>query len=192
MFSFATFYSKEIFSALDQVISDGKGYCSRITVKIKPFTLLLPPWGSVSEELAKELDHLSIGKASSGSPVTEPGVLREDFLGKKLAKTCLSAELQTLCLIESTYISLATWHTILCIGVTDNPQTGQDPQQQQHRQQQQHWAWETGATWRSRQLLENFEMSTNSQPLSTARLTRGENFVFDRKHVSMYFIQLTP
>ena len=88
------FYLKEIFAILDRIMTDCRENRSRITVKIKPFTLLLPPWGSVSEELAKELDHLSIGKASSGSPVTEPGALREDFLGKKLVKTCLSAELQ--------------------------------------------------------------------------------------------------
>ena len=32
------------------------------------------------------------------------------------------------------------------------------------------WAWKTAATWRSRQFLENFEMSNNSQPLSATRL----------------------
>ena len=37
------------------------------------------------------------------------------------------------------------------------------------------WAWETATTWRSRQFLENFEMSTNSQPLLATPLTRGKS-----------------
>ena len=63
------YYSKETFSVLDQIITDCKENWKSILEKVEPFTVLLPPWDKISEELAEELDQLFGGKVLSGSLV---------------------------------------------------------------------------------------------------------------------------
>ena len=92
-FSFQTFYSKEIYSVLDQIITDCKENWGSILKKIKPFTVLLPPWDNLREEQAEDLEHLLSGKVSSGSLIAELTVLREDFQEKKLVKSMTVREI---------------------------------------------------------------------------------------------------
>ena len=58
--------------------------------KVKPFTILIPPWDEINEELVEELDQLLGGKVSSGSLIAELTVLKEECLGQKVLKKCLS------------------------------------------------------------------------------------------------------
>ncbi|XP_065060569.1 uncharacterized protein LOC135687841 [Rhopilema esculentum] len=92
-FSFQTFYSKEIYSVLDQIITDCKENWGSILKKIKPFTVLLPPWDNLREEQAEDLEHLLSGKVSSGSLIAELTVLRKDFQEKKLVKSMTVREI---------------------------------------------------------------------------------------------------
>jgi hypothetical protein len=48
---FTSFYRKEMFSVLDQLIADCKRDWNRVFANIKPFSVLLPPWEEANEEL---------------------------------------------------------------------------------------------------------------------------------------------
>jgi hypothetical protein len=76
--TFASFYRREVFSILDQLIADCKENWNRVFENIKPFSILLPPWEKITEELAEGLCILLGGVITSGNLVAELSILREE------------------------------------------------------------------------------------------------------------------
>ena len=75
--SLASFYRKEIFAVLDQIITDCRENGIRLFLNIKPFSVLLPHWNDISEILAEDLCKLLGGRITSGSFLGELSVLRD-------------------------------------------------------------------------------------------------------------------
>ena len=102
--SLVSFYRKEIFFVLDQIITDCREDWNPVFLNIKPFSVLLPHWNDISEILAKDLCKLLGARIASGSFLGELSVLRE----------------------ESVSILPATWHLLsfkqsqsLCLQMKD-------------------------------------------------------------------------
>ena len=102
--SLASFYRKEIFFVLDQIITDYRENWNQVFLNIKHFSDLLPHWSDISEILAEDLCKLLGGRIASGSFLGELSVLRE----------------------ESVSILPATWHFLffkqwqsLCLQMKD-------------------------------------------------------------------------
>ncbi|CAB3987849.1 zinc finger MYM-type 1-like [Paramuricea clavata] len=73
---FASFYRKEMFSVLDQLIADCRENWNRVFANIKPFSVLLPPWEEVNETSADSLCMLLGGSITSGNLLGELSILR--------------------------------------------------------------------------------------------------------------------
>ena len=84
---FASFYRKEMFSVLDQLIADCKENWKQVFANIEPFSVLMPPWENISEELAESLSVLVGGSITSGNLIGELNVLREEINKGKPLKT---------------------------------------------------------------------------------------------------------
>ena len=74
---FASFYPKEMFSVLDQLITDCRENWNRVFATIEPFLVLLPPWKEINEESMERLCMLLGGSIHSGSLIGELSILRE-------------------------------------------------------------------------------------------------------------------
>lgn len=85
--AFASFYRKETFSVLDQIIADCEDNWKKVFLNIKPFSVLLPPWNDISEKLAEDLCKLLGGRITSGSLLGELSVLREESVDRMPLKT---------------------------------------------------------------------------------------------------------
>jgi hypothetical protein len=68
---FTSFYRKEMFSVLDQLIADCKRDWNRVFANIKPFSVLLPLWEEANEALADSLCMLLGGRITSVNLVGE-------------------------------------------------------------------------------------------------------------------------
>ena len=73
--SFASFYRKEMFCVLDQLIADCKENWKQVFANIEPFSVLKPPWENISEELVESLSVLVGGSITSGNLIGELNVL---------------------------------------------------------------------------------------------------------------------
>ncbi len=58
----------------------------KVLEKIKPFSILKPPWSDLNEELAEKLSELLSGAVGATSLLAELCVLREECNGSKAAK----------------------------------------------------------------------------------------------------------
>ena len=75
--AFVSFYRKETFSVLDQMITDCRENWNQVFLNIK-YSVLLPPWDDINEELSQDLCVLLGGRITSGSLLGELIVLREE------------------------------------------------------------------------------------------------------------------
>ena len=75
--AFVSFYRKETFSVLDQMITDCRENWNQVFLNIK-YSVLLPPWDDINEELSQDLCVLLGGRITSGSLLGDLIVLREE------------------------------------------------------------------------------------------------------------------
>ena len=75
--AFVSFYRKETFSVLDQMITDCRENWNQVFLNIE-YSVLLPPWDDINEELSQDLCVLLGGRITSGSLLGDLIVLREE------------------------------------------------------------------------------------------------------------------